>query len=103
MTSHDAKMTSHDGRKWLKSIFCYQDADVPGVIGDEAHQHGVPGETLQTGKDGEMSVEDGVRLDLPQSDGGPRHLQHVQLTDLAVLLWAVWAERRWLPHMLSCN
>ena len=62
------------------------DLPLPGVVGDEAHQHGVPGETLQAGKDGEMSVEEGVRLDLPQPDGGPRHVQHVQLTDLAVLL-----------------
>ena len=73
------------------------DQSLQGVCLDEAQQDGVPGETLQTGKDGEMSVEVGVRPDLAQSDGGPHlHLvQHVELADLAVwtvdlLLSAVW-------------
>ena len=57
--------------------------DLPllGVVGDEAYQDHVSAETLQTGKDREMSVEDGVSLDLPQPDGSPLYVlvQHFQL------------------------
>ena len=92
MFSVDEKLAGLRGDVVPQPVHQGGDLPLPGVVGDEAHQHGVPGETLQTGEDGEMSVEDGVRLDLPQPDGCPLDLlQHVQLADLAV--WTCYSGR----------